>query len=133
MLEPEELENRRRHVAQGAPGPQRADGGAERHERDRIGGVGGMGSPGNRVDHHLAVAVIGGNQDSGAGAFGRRQNATKTLVDGFDGLDDGTGDAGVTHHVGVGEITEIKPWSRRSNAVTRASAMPGALISGIRS
>src|SRR5436190_22489642 len=56
------------------------------HERHRIGRMRRVGAAGHGIDHQLAVAVIGGDQQGGAAPLGALQHAREAAVDGFDRL-----------------------------------------------
>src|SRR3954470_17182337 len=72
---------------------------------DGIEGVGGVGGAVG-LEHVVAVAVIGGD-DAGAAPGGDGVDDLGELgVHSFQGLDGGGDDAGVAHHVGVGEVDD---------------------------
>ena len=63
-----------------------------------------MRSAGVRVHHHLAIAVIGGDDDGATGRLQRLERAAKAGIDRLAGTDRGVQIAGMADHVGIGEI-----------------------------
>ena len=106
-----ELEEGGGDVAEGASGFE--DGvvggvgvGADEDEGDRVGCVGGVRATGEGVDEHLGVAVIGGDEEVASALLDGLIDAVELGVDGLNGLDGGLELAGVTDHVGVGEVDD---------------------------
>ena len=94
--------------------------------------VGGVRLAGDRVDHHLAVAVVGGDEHghalrSCAAAQSRPMHSSTT----FTALTAASSDAGVADHVGVGEVDQDEAVAARCRcAATSLSVTSRALISG---
>ena len=78
---------------------------AMQQQRHRIGGVRGVRAAGERVEHQLAVAVVGGDDQRAASSRARRQYG-RARVDRFHRLDRGRQTAGVADHVGVGVVED---------------------------
>ena len=105
------MEHGRGHVAQGGAGAGDDLGGAAHiDERHQIGGV-------RRVRlflhlfrdegaHLLGVAMVGGDEHLAAHLGGVAHDPAQALVHSLHGLDRGIEVAGVSHHVGVGEIAD---------------------------
>ena len=80
---------------------------ADEDHRDRVQGVGGVRAAGRGIDHHLAVAVVGGD-DASRRPCPRPPAITcaEAGVDRLDRLDRRLEDAGVADHVGVGVVAD---------------------------
>lgn len=72
---------------------------------DEVGGMSGVGRA-IEVAHGFAVAVVGGDEELTTEGEDFFADFGDALVDGFAGFDGGIDDAGVTDHVGVGEVED---------------------------
>src|SRR3989442_9598108 len=52
-------------------------------ERDRVRGVGGVRAVGRRIDHQLAIAVVRGDEQRGAGLLGGLHDTREAVVHGL--------------------------------------------------
>ena len=92
-------------VAQGAAFAEFSRvGGVNEYEGYGVGGVGGVGFAGVVVDHLFGVAVVSGDDGCAVCVFYGFEDAVQAGVNGGDGVYGGVEDAGVTDHVGVGEV-----------------------------
>ena len=93
------------NVAQGAAVAQFSPvGGVNEYKGYGVGGVGGVGFAGVVVDHLFGVAVVSGDDGRSVCFFYGFEDAVQAGVNCGDGLYCGVEDAGVTDHVGVGEV-----------------------------
>jgi hypothetical protein len=65
-----------------------------------------VGATGGRVDEHLGVAVIGGDEEVSSVLTDGVVDAAQFPIDCFDCTDGGFDLAGVADHVGVGEVDD---------------------------
>jgi len=75
-------------------------------KRHRIRRVRGVRTAARRVDEHLGVAVVGGDEERSAALLDGLIDAAELRVDRLDGANGGFELAGVTDHVGVGEVDD---------------------------
>ncbi len=92
-----------------------------------------MRAAGLRIVHHLAIAVVGGDQQCTAGFLNRIGNTAEPGIDRLHRLDRGRQDAGVADHVGIGVIEHDQIDLPDAIAATALSVSSGADISGCRS
>ncbi len=106
----EEREDGGGDVAEAAASPEGGGGLpcpiGDEEEGDGVGGVGGVGAAGDGVDEEFSVAVVGGDEQAAATLADGLVDAAELSVDGLDGADGGLHLAGVTDHVGVGEVDD---------------------------
>jgi hypothetical protein len=105
-LDAEQPEHRGRDIAQRAAGAQRLYAGAHGHQRHRVGGVCGVHSTGGRIDHELAIPVVGGDEDAAARPLRAGQHPLEAAVHRLHRLDHRRQHARVAHHVGIGVVAE---------------------------
>src|SRR5665647_739023 len=107
LLETEQPQNRGAHVAQRTAVAQTTRAVAV-HDKEwyRIGRVRGVRSASLRIDHHLTVAVIRGDEQACARGLRRRNDARETAIYSFHRFQDGGDRARMTDHVGVGVVAE---------------------------
>ncbi len=74
------------------------------NQRHRIGRVIRVRARGDRIDHHLGVAVVGGDDPAAVLFFEALPDAPQTGVHRFDGANGRLHLARVAHHIGVGEV-----------------------------
>ena len=79
--------------------------GAAEDEGYQIGGVGGHGAA-IGLEHDLGVAVVGGDHGDAAHFQGGLHHPAHARVHRLHGLDGGLENAGVAHHVAVGEVQD---------------------------
>ncbi len=101
-----QFQQRRRDVGEPAFRHQRAVARAEQEQRHRIGGVRGMRPAGLGIAHHLAIAVVGGDDQRAAGALDGVGDAPEPGVDRLHRLDRRRQAAGVADHVGIGVVQD---------------------------
>src|SRR5215208_4004607 len=88
LIDAEHAERGWADVAEGATRAERAVAvGVDDHEWDGIRGVRGVRAARFGIDHQLAVAVIGGHEEAGAGLLRRGDHARQTAVYRLRGLD----------------------------------------------
>ena len=109
FAEPEQREDGGGDVAEAAPRAKGGGGGgliANEQEGYGVGGVSGVRTSGGGVDEHLGVAVVGGDEEGAAALTDGRVDAAELGVYGFDRANRGLHPAGMTDHVGVGEVDD---------------------------
>ena len=80
-----DVRHRRRHIGEATFGSRRPQGIVDDNERHRIGGVGGVRLSGVRIDHLLAVAMVGGGDKDGSADFWHVADSTQASINGLDG------------------------------------------------
>ena len=83
----------------------------------------GVRAAGDRIDHHLAIAVVGGDNHRSAPGLKGGKRPAKPGIDHLTSLDGGGQAARVAHHVRIGEVDndQVKP------PLNRADKMVGNL------
>src|SRR5690349_25023071 len=66
--------------------------------------MGGVRASGGRIDHHLGIAMVGRYEHGATFGTNSLLYLAEASVDGFDGLYSRLDLAGVTDHIGIGEI-----------------------------
>ena len=97
---------------------------------NRVIRVAGVWLSGFQVNHFIAVAVIGGDDQGPAVFFCRQVNVSNLLVNGFHCLDGGGGDVLCPTMSALAKFTTAKDRSSLAMAFIRVCATSGALISG---
>jgi hypothetical protein len=106
FIDSEHSQDRRRNIAQGSVRLQREFPGIFRHHNKGygVGSMRGMRPAGPGIDHHLRIAMIGGDQHRSAFRPNRGFNPAQASVDRFDRFDRRLYLSRMPDHVGVGKV-----------------------------